>query len=152
MAKYAGMKYIVITSKHHDGFCLFDASNSRYDSVNASPYGQDLLKDLSAACQRHEATFCTYYSIRDWHHPAQLPAKEENGKPVWNPTCIKDGQKAAYTRYMKKHLHTGYIGPVFTPEGLSPFKFRGLIRANVLVQEESFNGGITCLHARIVLI
>jgi alpha-L-fucosidase len=51
-------------------------------------------------------TFCTYYSIMDWHHPAQLSAKEENGRPVWNPTRIKDGQKAAYTRYMKEHLRT----------------------------------------------
>jgi alpha-L-fucosidase len=104
MAKYAGMKYIVITSKHHDGFCLFDASNSDYDIVDASPYGKDLLKDLSTTCERHGLKFCTYYSIMDWHHPAQLPAKEENGKPVWNPTRVADDQKAAYTRYMKKHL------------------------------------------------
>jgi alpha-L-fucosidase len=40
----------------------------------------------------------------DWHHPAQLPAREENGKPVWNPTRMAEGQKAAYTRYMKTHL------------------------------------------------
>jgi len=106
MAKHAGMKYIVITSKHHDGFCLFDAPNSNYDCVDGSPYGQDLLKDLSAACQRHGVIFCTYYSIMDWHHPAQLPAKQENGKPVWNPTRVKQGQKAAYTQYMKKHLRT----------------------------------------------
>jgi len=104
MAKYAGMRYIVITSKHHDGFCLFDAPNSSYDVVDATPYGKDLLKDLSAACQRHGVKFCTYYSIMDWHHPAQLPAKQENGKPVWNPTRINEGQKAVYTQYMKKQL------------------------------------------------
>ena len=104
MAKYAGMRYIVITSKHHDGFCLFDAPNSSYDVVDATPYGQDLLKALSAACRRHGLKFCTYYSIMDWHHPAQLPAKEEDGKPVWNPTRVPDDQKAVYTEYMKQHL------------------------------------------------
>lgn len=104
MAKYAGMRYIVITSKHHDGFCLFDAPNSSYDVVDASPYGKDLLQDLSAACQRHGLKFCTYYSIMDWHHPTQLPAKQENGRPVWNPTRVSDDKKAVYTQYMKKHL------------------------------------------------
>lgn len=104
MAKYAGMKYIVITSKHHDGFCLFDASNTAYDIVDGTPYGKDLLQALSAACQRHGVKFCTYYSIMDWHHPAQLPAKMDNGRPVWNPTRVEDSQKAAYTQYMKKHL------------------------------------------------
>jgi alpha-L-fucosidase len=105
MAKYAGMKYIVITSKHHDGFCLFDASNTAYDVVDGTPYGRDLLKALSEACRRHGVKFCTYYSIMDWHHPAQLPAKLDNGRPVWNPTRVEDDQKAAYTQYMKKHLH-----------------------------------------------
>ena len=104
MAKYAGMKYIVITSKHHDGFCLFDASNTAYDIVDATPYGKDTLKALSDACQRHGIKFCTYYSIMDWHHPTQLPAKVENGRPTWNPTRVEDAQKAAYTQYMKKHL------------------------------------------------
>jgi alpha-L-fucosidase len=103
MAKQAGMKYIVITSKHHDGFCLFD-SPGKYDIVDATPYGKDILKSLSEACQRHGLKFCTYYSIMDWHHPAQLPAKQTGGKPVWNPTRIVEGQKDAYTEYMKQHL------------------------------------------------
>jgi len=104
MAKYAGMKYIVITSKHHDGFCLFDASNTAYDIVDATPYAKDALKALSDACQRHGIKFCTYYSIMDWHHPAQRPDKVENGRPLWNPTRVDGGKKAAYTQYMKKHL------------------------------------------------
>jgi alpha-L-fucosidase len=103
IAKQAGMKYIVITSKHHDGFCLFD-SPGKYDIVDATPYGKDVLKSLSQACERHGLKFCTYYSIMDWHHPSQLPAKENNGRPVWNPTRIVEGQKEAYTEYMKKHL------------------------------------------------
>ncbi len=103
MAKQAGMKYIVITSKHHDGFCLFDTPG-KYDIVDATPYGKDLLKPLRAACDRHGLMFCTYYSIMDWHHESQLPARMKDGKPVWNPTRMIDGQKADYTNYMKTHL------------------------------------------------
>lgn len=103
IAKQAGMKYIVITAKHHDGFSLFD-SYGEYDSVHASPYGKDILATLSEACQRHDIEFCTYYSIMDWHHPAQLPSKEANGKPVWNPTKIDPKQKQAYIDYMQRHL------------------------------------------------
>ncbi|TWU42429.1 alpha-L-fucosidase [Novipirellula artificiosorum] len=103
IAKYAGMKYIVITSKHHDGFCLFD-SQTDYDIVDATPYKKDLLKPLSEACERHGLKFCTYYSIMDWHHDSQLPSSENDGKPKWNPTRMVEGQKQAYTDYMKEHL------------------------------------------------
>ena len=106
MARYAGMKYIVITSKHHDGFCLFDAPNSTYDIVDGTPYGQDALRELSAACRRHGLKFCTYYSIMDWHHPSQIPGKDKNGKVLWNPTRMAEGRKAEYVEYMKEHLHT----------------------------------------------
>ncbi len=105
-AKNAGMKYFVITSKHHDGFCIFDAPNSKYDVVDATPYGKDTLKALSEACRRHGVKFCTYYSIMDWHHPTQLPSKVEDGRPTWNPTRLKEGQKEAYTEYMKAQLHS----------------------------------------------
>ena len=103
MAKQAGMKYIVITSKHHDGFCLFDTPGN-YDIVDATPYAKDLLKPLREACERHDIKFCTYYSIMDWHHPSQLPAKMQDGKPVWNPTRMVEEQKEDYTNYMKTHL------------------------------------------------
>ena len=103
VASEAGMKYIVITSKHHDGFCLFD-SPGQYDIVDRSPYGKDVLESLSAACDRHGLKFCTYYSIMDWHHPSQSPKAEKDGKPVWNPTRMDPAQKEQYTQYMKSHL------------------------------------------------
>jgi alpha-L-fucosidase len=53
LAKNAGMKYIVITSKHHDGFALFDSKVTDYDVVDATPYGKDLLKPLAEACRKH---------------------------------------------------------------------------------------------------
>ena len=102
-ASEAGMRYIVITTKHHDGFCLFD-SPGQYDIVDGSPYGKDVVKSLSAACDRHDLKFCTYYSIMDWHHPSQSPNAEKDGKPVWNPTRMDPAQKDQYTQYMKSHL------------------------------------------------
>jgi len=68
IAKDAGMKYIVITSKHHDGFCLFESEHTDYD-MTGTPYGKDLLKPLAAACHDQDVKICWYHSIMDWHHP-----------------------------------------------------------------------------------
>ncbi len=74
LAKYAGMKYIVITSKHHDGFCLWDSKITDYDVVDATPFQRDILAELSRACKKHGIRLCFYHSIMDWHHPdAQRP-------------------------------------------------------------------------------
>ena len=73
-AKQAGMKYIVITSKHHDGFALFDSKVSDFD-IMSTPYKRDLLKELARACRRHGITLCFYHSIMDWHHPDYLPRR-----------------------------------------------------------------------------
>ncbi len=70
LAKEAGMKYIVITSKHHDGFALFDSKASDWNVVKATPYGKDLLKPLAEACQRHGLKLGFYYSqAQDWNNP-----------------------------------------------------------------------------------
>ena len=70
LAKQAGMKYIVITAKHHDGFSMFDSSITTYDIVDATPFARDPMKELSEACHREGIKFGFYYSIdRDWHHP-----------------------------------------------------------------------------------
>lgn len=65
LAKQAGMKYVVLTSKHHDGFCLWDSKVSGYN-VMKSPLGRDVDRALSDECQRQGVRFCTYYSILDW--------------------------------------------------------------------------------------
>ncbi|GAB4427013.1 MAG: hypothetical protein OHK0039_45160 [Bacteroidia bacterium] len=69
LAKDAGMKYIVITSKHHDGFCLWDSKVSKYDVMDFSPIKRDLLAELKAACDRQGMILGFYHSIMDWHHP-----------------------------------------------------------------------------------
>lgn len=70
LAKEAGMKYIVITTKHHDGFALFDTEASDWNVVKATPYGKDLLKPLAAACQKYDIRLGFYYSqAQDWINP-----------------------------------------------------------------------------------
>jgi alpha-L-fucosidase len=68
MANKAGMKYAVITSKHHDGFCLFDSKYTDYDVVN-TPYGRDLIREWVEAFRAEGMGVGFYYSLIDWHHP-----------------------------------------------------------------------------------
>ncbi|MBX2999252.1 MAG: alpha-L-fucosidase [Caldilineaceae bacterium] len=70
LAKRAGQQYLVITAKHHDGFCLFDSALTDYDIVDATPFKRDVLKELAEACQREGIKLGFYYSqTQDWHHP-----------------------------------------------------------------------------------
>ena len=68
-AKDAGMKYIVITAKHHDGFSLWDSPTTTYDFVDFTPFKRDPLRELVEACRKHNMPLGFYYSILDWHHP-----------------------------------------------------------------------------------
>jgi alpha-L-fucosidase len=70
VAKDAGMKYLVITSKHHDGFAMFKSRSSSYNIVDATPFGRDPMAELAEACRKHGIRLCFYYSqAQDWHHP-----------------------------------------------------------------------------------
>lgn len=73
LAKAAGMKYITITSKHHDGFAMYNSRTSDYDIVDRTPYGKDVLKSLKEACDREGIKLFFYYSQLDWHHPDYYP-------------------------------------------------------------------------------
>lgn len=70
LAQKAGMKYLVITAKHHDGFAMYDSKVSDYNIVDYTPFGKDPMKELSAACKEKDIRFCFYYSHReDWDDP-----------------------------------------------------------------------------------
>ncbi len=73
LAKDAGMKYITITSKHHDGFAMFDSKISDYNIVKKSPYGKDVLKMLADECHKQGIQLFFYHSQLDWHHPDYFP-------------------------------------------------------------------------------
>lgn len=66
-AKMAGMKYIVVTAKHHDGFCLFKSKLTNYNVVDSTPFKRDVLLELADACQKEGIKLCLYYSLVDWH-------------------------------------------------------------------------------------
>ncbi len=97
IAKDAGMKYIVITSKHHDGFALWDSEVSDYDAVDFAPIGKDLLAELKAACDEAGIVLGFYHSIMDWHHPdAQAPHY-----PDYN---TRDKSNPNFPRYFENYL------------------------------------------------
>ena len=100
-ARDAGMKYIIITSKHHDGFGLFDSKVSGYDIVHASPYKRDVIKAISEAAHKQGLKFGVYYSIMDWHHPdAQGP-----NYPTYNSSTASNPNFGRYVdKYMKPQL------------------------------------------------
>ncbi len=73
LAKEAGMKYIVITAKHHDGFALFHSKVSPYNIVDDTPFKRDVIKEMADACRKYGVRFGVYYSqAQDWHHPGGL--------------------------------------------------------------------------------
>src|ERR1041385_2293064 len=105
IAKDAGMKYIVITSKHHDGFSMYDSKVSQYDIVDATPYHKDLMKALADETKKQGLKFCFYYSIMDWHHPAQYVDAPGKDPTAGNrQTVLRPGGKEQYVTYMKAQL------------------------------------------------
>jgi alpha-L-fucosidase len=107
IAADAGMKYIVITSKHHDGFCLFDSKHTDYD-VMATPFGRDILHELADACRREGLRIGWYHSIMDWHHPDYLPRRG------WEQRSAEGAQFERYVNHLEnqvRELLTNY-GPI----------------------------------------
>ncbi len=98
IAKSAGMKYIVITSKHHDGFCMFDSKLTTYDIVDATPFKRDVLKELADECHNQGIKICWYHSILDWHHPDYLPRRK------WDKRPTEGANFERYLSYMKGQL------------------------------------------------
>ncbi|RPD38588.1 alpha-L-fucosidase [Chitinophaga barathri] len=82
LAKNAGMGSVVITSKHHDGFALWDCAFTTFDIMDATPYKRDILKELSEACKRHGIAFGLYFSLIDWHFPAAMPVSGHNSDSI----------------------------------------------------------------------
>lgn len=80
LAQDAGMKFIVITSKHHDGFNMFHTKLTDYNIVDATPYGKDVVKELAEACARHGIKFGVYYSSIDWHFPGATFYETDNDR------------------------------------------------------------------------
>ena len=78
LAKEAGMRSIVITTKHHDGFCMFKTATTPYNSVDATPSKRDYVKEISDACRRGGINFAIYFSLIDWNFPHAYPISSHN--------------------------------------------------------------------------
>ncbi|MEO6687166.1 MAG: alpha-L-fucosidase [Dyadobacter sp.] len=96
-AKDAGMKYFIITAKHHDGFCLFDSKFTDYD-IMSTPYKKDIVKALADACKKYGVDFGIYYSLADWHHPDYATRYGGDPRPV------SESVMPRYVQYMKDQL------------------------------------------------
>src|SRR6185437_6614931 len=108
MAKAAGQKYIVITSKHHDGFAMYHSKVSAYNIVDATPFKRDPLKDLAAECQKQGIKLGFYYSqTQDWHHPNG----DGNDWDFVEEQNDFDGYVEHYVKVQVRELLTGY-GPI----------------------------------------
>ncbi|MBS1604345.1 MAG: alpha-L-fucosidase [Bacteroidetes bacterium] len=121
-AKEAGMKYIVITAKHHDGFALFGTRASRWNVVDATPYGRDLLKPLAEACRKYGIKLGFYYSqAQDWNNPGGAASRKLTSEGWANPDSARID---AYTAEHKGHWDPAqttqtmgeYIDKVAVPE------------------------------------
>ncbi|PUZ26295.1 alpha-L-fucosidase [Chitinophaga parva] len=104
LAKAAGMRSVVITSKHHDGFCMFHTATTDYNVVDATPFGRDVVKELADACKRHGLRFGLYFSLIDWHYPQASPISSSNSDPI-------TPEHHAYNKAQITELLTHY-GPI----------------------------------------
>jgi len=111
-AKRAGMKYICFTTKHHDGFCMWDTKQTDYNIMH-TPYGRDVLRMLADACARHGMKLSLYYSLPDWHEEsAYNPLSTHQFKAA----APEKADSEAYRAFVKRQigeLLTGY-GPIYT--------------------------------------
>ena len=107
LAKEAGMKYIVITSKHHDGFSIYPSDQTDW-CIKSTPFKRDPLQELAKACRAAGIRLCFYHSIMDWHHP------DWGTRRAWNDKATGTPDMDRYVAYMKaqlKELITRY-GPL----------------------------------------
>ena len=114
MAKDAGMKYIVITAKHHDGFAMFKTNASKWNIVDATPYGKDILIQLAAACKKAGIKLGFYYSqAQDWNNPGGSAARKPAIEGWPNPDSTKID---AYTKE-----HTGHWDALQTTASMAEY-------------------------------
>jgi alpha-L-fucosidase len=110
LAKAAGMRYITITARHHDGFSMFASRVTRYNIADWTPFRRDPLRELADACRRHGLKLFFYYSQLDWHHPDYWP-RGETGRSTGRADA---GSWDRYIDFMDAQLEellTGY-GPL----------------------------------------
>jgi alpha-L-fucosidase len=139
VAKGAGMKYMVITAKHHDGFAMYDSPSSDYNIVRRSPWRHDPIRELAEASRRHGLKFGVYYSLgRDWHDPDVPTDVKADGNRRSNTWDFPDEAQKDFSKYFERkvkpqvrELMKQYMPDVMwfdTPEKISPAQSAELVR------------------------
>jgi len=101
LAKDSGMKYVILTAKHHDGFAMFGSKADAFNVVDATPFRRDPVKELAEACAKRGLRFGVYYSqAQDWSAPGGAIWKgPHEADPVWQNPQWDDGQKGYFDTY-----------------------------------------------------
>ena len=151
MVKKAGMNYITITSKHHDGFAMFDSEVSDYDIVDQTIYGKDILKQLKDACDKHGVKLFFYYSQLDWHHPDYFPRGNTGQGYTGRP---QEGNWDDYINYMNTQLtelltNYGEIGGIWFDGMWDKFNRRLLIPSWQLENGLKNTGSLTMAPGKV---
>ena len=146
VAKDAGMKYIVLTTKHHDGFCLWDTKLTDYNIMN-TPFKRDVVKELAAACKKGGIAFGTYYSVCDWHHP-DFPLTSPGGGVKREKSDLD-----SYNQYLLgqlRELVTNYgplitiwndVPQMFQGRGVETIKLVRTLQPDITINDRSGDGG-----------
>ena len=144
-----GMTYLVVTTKHHDGFCLWDTKQTDFNTMN-TPYGKDLVAQLAEGCQRRKVPLCLYYSIADWHQPNypnqgrhhELPGPKPGDEPDWDKYVefLREQVRELCTNYGELH---GFWWDMNVPQHVDP-SINNLIRAlqpKAVINNRGFDEG-----------
>lgn len=136
-AKDAGMKYLAITAKHHDGFCLWPTAYSNYNIMN-SAFKRDIVAELAKTCKKQGITFCIYFTVLDWHdpdYPIHRMGKDTEGNMTAFVARMKNELRELITRYKPAMLwFDGYWETPWTVEyGKEIYSFIKTVDAHVIV-------------------
>jgi len=105
IAKDAGMGYMILTSKHHDGFAMFDSPGNDYNIVKRAPFKRDPVRELAEACRKHGLKFGVYYSLgRDWHDPDVPTSVKADGNRRSNTWDYPDEDKKDFSKYFERKV------------------------------------------------
>ena len=149
LAESVGMEYVCLTTKHHDGFCLWDTQETTFNVMN-SPYKRDIVKQLADACHRRNFPLGLYYSVADWHHPNypnqgrshELPCPQPGDEPDW-------GKYMAYLIRQVRELCTNYgeIRHFFWDMNVPQFRDSSIndmlrsLQPNMVINDRGFDEG-----------
>lgn len=153
-AKDAGMKYLTITAKHHDGFCLWPTAYSNYN-IMQSPFRRDIVGELQKACRRQGIAFCIYFTVLDWHdddYPIHRMGKNTVGNMPAFVQRMKNELKELITRYRPEMLwFDGYWEEPWTAAyGREIYQFIKSVNANVIVNNRLGKNYSSLHHAEAV--